>query len=300
MNARHGLIVAARTLLLMLAWGAVPAQSAESFADVRAAWNRPAEPFEVVPGVYYVGTEELAAWLIPSDEGLILIDGAMAESAPLIEANIRRLGFDLHDVRILLNSHAHFDHSGGLAQLKRDSSAQLIASAADRAALETGRYAGSESVVEFYAPPVTVDRVIEDGEVLALGAVRLTAHLTPGHTAGCTTWTMPVVSAGHTLEVVFYCSTSVAANRLWPNAQYPGIVDDYRRSFARLDDLHADVFLANHKDFFRLWEKRATMSAEGPNPFVDPSELPRFVAASRAQFEQDLTAQKASADRATP
>ena len=301
MNMSHRLVATWRALFVLLALACVgPAQSSDSFAEVRAAWNRPAEPFEVVHGVYYVGTEELAAWLIPTEDGLVLIDGALEESAPLIEANIRRLGFRFEDVRFLLNSHAHFDHSGGLAQLKRDSKAQLIASREDQVALETGRYVGNEAEADLNFEPVKVDRFIADGEVLTLGSVRLTAHLTPGHTSGCTTWTLPVVSQGQSLDVVFYCSTSVALNRLWPIEQYPGIVDDYRRSFARLATLPADVFLANHKDFFRLWEKRAEMRPNGPNPFVDASELGRFVEASRAQFEKDLAAQRAAANSSSP
>lgn len=300
-KATHRLKLAAQSLLLLFAVGSVaPVQSAGSSADIRTVWNRPAEPFEVIDGIYYVGTEELAAWLIPSEQGAVLIDGALEESAPLIEANIRRLGFKVEDVRFLLNSHAHFDHSGGLAQLKRDSGAQFIASRGDQVALETGRYVGFESVADLNFPPIKVDRLIADGEALMLGSVRLTAHFTPGHTAGCTTWTMPVWSRGQRLDVVFYCSTSVALNRLLPNAQYPGIIDDYRGSFTRLATLHADVFLANHKDFFRLWEKRAAMRPEGPNPFIDAGELGRFVEASRAEFEKDLAAQQSSIETATP
>jgi len=296
-NKTHRPVPILSVLFLLLAnFCVASAQSADSFAEVRAAWNRPVEPFEVVHGVYYVGTEELAAWLIPTEDGLVLIDGALEESAPLIEANIRRLGFKFEDVRFLLNSHAHFDHSGGLAQLKRDSNAQLVASREDQVALETGRYVGNEAEADLNFEPVKVGRFIADGEVLTLGSVRLTAHLTPGHTSGCTTWTLPVVSQGQSLDVVFYCSTSVALNRLWPNEQYPGIVDDYRRSFARLATLHADVFLANHKDFFLLWEKRAAMRPNGPNPFIDASELGRFVEASRAQFEKDLAAQMQSSE----
>ena len=151
---------------------------------------------------------------------------------------------------------------------------------------------GFESVADLNFPPIKVDRLIADGEALMLGSVRLTAHFTPGHTAGCTTWTMPVWSRGQRLDVVFYCSTSVALNRLLPNAQYPGIIDDYRGSFTRLATLHADVFLANHKDFFRLWEKRAAMRPEGTNPFI--------VDASRAEFEKDLAAQQSSIETATP
>jgi metallo-beta-lactamase class B len=270
------------------------ASDSENWAE-RAQWNRPAEPFRVIDNVYYVGTHELGVWLITTPSGHILLDGGLAESAEQIEANIRRLGFRVEDVHWLLNSHAHFDHSGGLAQLRRDTGAQLWASAEDRESLETGTYLGSEADSRLSAPPVTVDANVADGQVIDVGGVVLTAHLTPGHTRGCTTWTMPVVDDGLQRTVVFYCSTTVAANRLVPTEQYPGIIDDYHRTFLRLRQMHGDVFLANHESFFNLWEKRSRQVAGQPNPFVDPTELPRFVAASEAAFEQDLERQRADA-----
>jgi metallo-beta-lactamase class B len=272
--------------------GCASAADAASFAATRAAWNRPAEPFRVIGNVYYVGTDELAAWLMRTDAGLILLDGALEESAPLIEDSIRRLGFSVKEVRILLNSHAHFDHAGGLAKLKADSGARVVASRGERPSLESGKYIGSESVTALDSPPVRVDEVLDDGGTVTLGGITLTAHVTPGHTRGCTTWTMPVVEGGIRYTAIFYCSTSVAINRLWPNAQYPGIVEDYWRSFDRLEAMRADVFLANHKDFFGLWEKRAAMHDGAPNPFIDPAELHRFVRGSRAEFERDLASQR--------
>jgi len=297
-------LVAARlALCALLALGPVAragAADAAGFAATRAAWNLPAEPFRVIGNVYYVGTDELGAWLIRTDAGLVLLDGGLEESAPLIEASIRRLGFRVEDIRVLLNSHAHFDHSGGLAKLKQDSGARMIASRGDRVSLETGTYFGNESIAALDAPPVRVDEVVEDGGVVTLGGTTLTAHVTPGHTRGCTSWTMPVVESGTRHTVIFYCSTSVALNRLWPDAQYPGIVEDYRRSFDRLAAMQADVFLANHKDFFGLWTKRAAMHDGAPNPFVDPTELHRFVAGSRAEFERDLATQRRAGQGARP
>ena len=296
MNARYGwrrLPMLAAGLAAVVTCATADA-AAPDIAAVRAAWNAPATPFRVIGDVYYVGTDELGAWLIRTPKGLILLDGALEESAPLIERNIEALGFRIRDVRLLLNSHAHFDHSGGLAQLKRDSGATLAASEGDRESLETGTYLGSEDVAALNAPPVKVDQVIRDGEHIGLGGVELTAHLTPGHTRGCTTFTLPVVDHGAKRTVIFYCSTTVALNRLVPKPQYAGIVADYRASFARLEKLHADLFLSNHKDFFALWDKRSRMKDGTANPFIDPDELPRFVAASRAAFEQDLAAQQAA------
>ena len=268
------------------------AEPPSSIPTQREIWNRPAEPFHVIGNVYYVGTKGLSSWLIDTSKGLILIDGALPESAPQIEQHIVALGFKLKDVKILLNSHAHFDHSGGLAQLKRDTGAILIASAGDKVSLETGTYLGSEDVHAFDAPPVKVDRVVADGGTVTLGTTVLTAHLTPGHTRGCTTYTLSVIeyAVGH--GVIFFCSASVAANRLAPKEQYPGIVADYRSTFYTAENMGADVFLAPHQEFFHLWEKRARMAAGAPNPFVDPNELQTFIAAAKAAFEKELARQQ--------
>ncbi|MBA4792138.1 MAG: subclass B3 metallo-beta-lactamase [Phenylobacterium sp.] len=263
-----------------------------------ASWSAPGEPLQIGGNLYYVGTEGIAAFLITTPEGHILIDGAMPTSAPLIEASIRKVGFDPKDVKILLNTHAHFDHSGGLAQLKADTGATLIASAADRPALESGEYVGSEEVAAFDFPPVKVDRVIGDGETVELGGVALTAHLTPGHSPGCTTWTFPVQIAGRTRQALLYCSTSVAANRLVSKdegPQYPGIVEDYQASFEKLGQMKADVFLAPHAEQFGLTKKRERLAAGDAEAFVDPTELPAVVAASKAAFETALKTQKETA-----
>ena len=266
------------------------ADSAE-WAATRVQWNTPGEPFRAIGNIYYVGTRELAAWMIATPRGGILLDAALPESAPLIEQNLKTLGFSVKGIKILLNTHAHFDHSGGLAQIKRDSGAGLGASAGDRESLESGRYLGSEDVQAMASVPVHVDRLIADGEEISLGNVTLTAHLMPGHTRGCTSWTMTVIEAGIPHSVIFYCSTSVAANRLAPREQYPGIVADYRSTFDKLRTMKADVFLGIHQGFFRLWEKRAAQKTGAPNPFIDPFELESFVASSRQEFEVALTQQ---------
>lgn len=268
------------------------APAAGPATSTRVHWNEPTQPFRVIGNVYYVGTAELSSWLIADPSGLVLIDGALPESVPQIERNIEALGFRVRDVRILLNSHAHFDHSGGLAALKRATGASLYASSGDRSALESGSYLGSEDDHSFDAPPVHVDRVIGDGELVRLGRIRLTAHVTPGHTRGCTTWSLPVVERGTKREVLFYCSTSVAANRLVTRPQYPGVVADYRATFDRLAAMKADVFLSNHESFFDRDAKRARQVAGDADAFVDPGELARFVQASRAAFERDLAAQE--------
>ena len=253
-------------------------------------WTSPTKPFHVIDNVYYVGTEGISAWIIRTPKGLILLDVGMPDAAPLVEENIKALGFKLSDVKILLNSHAHIDHAGGLARLKADTGAVLIASAGDRYALEKGVYEGSEDVHLLDFPAVKVDRLIGDGETVELGGVKLTAVLAPGHTKGCTGYSLPVTDRGVTHQAFFFCSASVAANRLAPNPQYPGIVDDYRRTFARLKTIKADVLLAPHAEQFDLVAKRAKL--DGPvNPFVREGELQALTQNMEADFTVQLAKQ---------
>lgn len=277
---------------------ALAAAAVGSAALAQANWTRPTAPFRLADNLYYVGSEGLSAWLITTPAGHVLLDGGMPQGATLVEDSIRKLGFKPTDVKVLLNSHAHYDHSGALAQLKRDTGASLAAMAEDRSALESGTYLGWEEVAAYRTPPVKVDRVLRDGDTVSLGGVTLTAHRTPGHTAGCTTWTFPVRIDGTVRQALYYCSTSVAANRLASKErgpQYPGIVADYQASFARLKTMHADVFLAPHGEQFDLAAKRARLAPGRPSPFVDPGELPRVVAASQAAFETELARQEAAA-----
>jgi metallo-beta-lactamase class B len=250
------------------------------------SWLRPAEPFRLADNLYYVGSEGLSAWLITTPKGHILIDAPMEQNVAQIEANIRKLGFKVEDIEVLLNSHAHFDHAAGFARLKKDSGAILAASAGDREALEKGIYPGSEDVAVLRFPSVKVDHVLKDGDTVRHGGMVLTANITPGHSPGCTTWTFPLKVDGKVRKVVYYCSTSVAANRLAPKEQYKGIVADYRKSFAMLGKMKADIFLAPHNEQFDLDAKRARLKPGAPNPFVDPAELGRMVAESRTAFEK--------------
>lgn len=252
----------------------VPAQS----PDERTAWNKPVEPFRIVGNINYVGAAGVSAFLITTPAGAILVDGGLPETAPQIAANIAALGWRITDVKVLLNSHAHFDHSGGLAELKRLSGAAVVASAGDAPMLRAGHQR---------SPPVAVDRTVSDGDTVELGGTTLTANVTPGHTRGCTTWSTTTVEAGKPYRVVFYCSTSVV-DRLVDNREYPQIVTDYEQSFRKLRAMKADVFLAPHPVFFSLQDKRSRMRPDATNPFVDPGELGRFVDDSERQFRRQL------------
>ncbi|MEO9468173.1 subclass B3 metallo-beta-lactamase [Parasphingorhabdus sp.] len=260
------------------------------------SWFQKQEPFRIIGGegsaVYYVGNKGLGALFIPTSEGHIVIDGAMPGQGQWIADSITRLGFDPKEVKILLNSHAHIDHSGGLAELKEITGARLFASAGDKSALEGGFYLGSEDVEYLNAPPVTVDRVIADGETVTLGAAKLTAHITPGHTRGCTSWMMDVDQGGESYETLFFCSASVAANRLVGPPQYEGIVADYRQTFATTRDWKPDVFLSNHAEFFGMAEKRDKQIAGDPLAFVDREGFPAMMGRLEAAFEKALQKQK--------
>ncbi len=254
-------------------------------------WNTPYPPFKIIGNIYYVGTAGVSSYLITSPKGHILIDGILAQSAPQIIGNVKALGFDIRDVKYLLNSHAHIDHAGGLAGLQHASGATMIASAADKPFLERGDIGhGPSGGMKF--PPVRVDRVIGDGGTVKLGGVTLTAHLTPGHSPGCTSWSMAAVGADRVRrQVFFHCSGTVAGQSLMPEA-YPGIVANFRKTFAKVRKYKADVFLANHDNFFDLAEKRARQIAGDANAFVDAGELQRFNTLMEQRFEAELGRKK--------
>jgi metallo-beta-lactamase class B len=297
MNLKTPLLAAALAALLCppaRAQTTPPAPPAAKQSSHPESWNTPTEPFHLIDNVYYVGTRGLASYLFKTRDGLILLDGALPESAPLIEAHIQKLGFKLSDVKILLNSHAHYDHSGGLAQLKKDTGARLYAMDGDVSALEGGFYLGSENEKDKSAPPVKVDKVLKDGDTVSLGGVTLKAHLTPGHTRGCTSWGQTVNHQGKPYELLVFCSATVAANRITPPLQYPGIVEAYRKTFAKAKAMKVDIFLAPHPEFFGLEGKRAKLKDGAPHPFINPDEFKPFMERMEADFEKLLAERTAA------
>lgn len=256
-------------------------------------WNERLAPFTILGNVHFVGTQGLGVFLITTPKGHILIDGALAQSVPQILGNIRALGFNPGDIKYLLNTHAHYDHAAGLAGLQRASGAVMIASAADRRYLEAGTVDhGPTSDTPF--PPVRVDRVVADGDTVTLGGTTLTALLTPGHSPGCTSWTLTATdSNGVPRKVFLHCSASLGGQSLVPEA-YPGMIANYRATFAKVRGLQADVFLANHDLFFDLHGKRARQLAGEADAFVNPSELQLFNAEMEQGFGAALAEQQAA------
>jgi metallo-beta-lactamase class B len=256
-------------------------------------WTDTITPFQVIGNIHYVGTAGIAAWLITTPSGYILLDVGVPEAEPQVARNIAALGFRVSDVKILINSHAHYDHSGGIAAFKRRSGAELWMSAGDTAAMQRGVYIGLESDTSFNFPGARVDRIVHDSTRITLGGVTLTALLTPGHSGGATTWLMEVDDKGVKRSVVFFGGATVAANRLAPTEQYPGIVADYRRTFARMRHVRAEVFLSPHAEQYDLLAKRSRLQSQKVNPFVDPEELGRAMRALESAFERSLAEQQA-------
>jgi metallo-beta-lactamase class B len=268
----------------------VPAQQRES--DRKS--NQPQKPFRVIANIYYVGANEVTSFLVTSNAGHILLDGGFAETVPQIQRNIETLGFHLADVKILLNSQAHLDHAGGLAKLKQLTGAQLIASAADAEEMARGGKGDFAFGDRLTYEPVKADRIIADEESISLGETKMTAHLTPGHTKGCTTWTMSVEEDGKTYRVVFLGGVTIPEYQLVGNTQYPAIADDYAHSFALLKRLPCDVFLGAHGSYFGL-QKKLPHIGETPNPFLDPEGYRHHIEERERAFQEQINHEKREA-----
>lgn len=267
--------------------------------DFFATWNLPVTPFHLIDNIYYVGAYDIGSYLIVGDEGHILVDGGLEETAPMIKKNVKALGFDMKDVKILLNTHAHYDHAAGLAELKEASGAVLYVSEADADIMERG---GADDDVMGNAglfPAVAVDRRLQDGEVVALGNINMTANKTGGHTRGCTTWTMQVDHKGETLNVVLVCSVSVLDDMgLVNDPSYPDIVADFKDTFKKLESFPCDVFLAPHGIFIDLKGKMELLKTNPEkNPFIDPERYRSYVAQGKKRFEDRLAKEQAGGER---
>lgn len=247
----------------------------------------PFKPFRIISNIYYVGTTDVTSYLIVTPAGHILLDTGYEQSGPIIKANIAELGFKLTDIKIILSSHAHFDHVGGHADLKRDTGARVLASAGDTPVLESG---GTKTFFQIGSfKPVKVDQVLNNGSSVTLGDTTLVAHVTPGHTAGNTAWTTTVTENGKQYRVVFASSMSINPGVHMVNfAPWPDIADAYAKSFQVLKGLPCDIFLGPHAGFFNLKEKAARMSKEGVNAFVDPKGYKDYLARFERLYIEQL------------
>lgn len=282
------LIVAVVLLLLLPTHASAQRVSAELDAADRQR-NAPFEPFRVIANIYYVGAADVTSFLVTTPRGHILVDAGYAETAPQIKSNVARLGFKIEDVKILLTTQAHFDHAGGLAELKRASGARLLASREDAALMAAGGKGDFSFGDELFYEPLKTDKVIADGEKISLGGVTLRAVLTPGHTKGCTAFTTTVEEGGKRYSVVFFGSTSAPGYKLVGNEKYPNIVADYEKTFRVSKALRPDVFLASHGQFFDLAGKAERLrKGASPNPFVDPERYRSYLAETEKAFRERL------------
>lgn len=261
------------------------------WAESNPDWVTKTKPFNVISNVYYVGTQGIAAYLIVGDDGHILIDGGMPQSAKQIAGSIEQLGYRVSDVKYLLNTHAHFDHSGGLAELRQLTGAKLISSEQDAHWLESGLYPGRTDDA-YASAPVTVDIRVSDNDSVVLGDLSLQARLTPGHSPGCTSWVFDVLHKGQKKTVIVFGGASVAGNKLAPEEQYPGIIQDYQATFNKVKSWSADVYLSNHPFYFHLQRKRLKREAGDEEAFIDEKEFAMAMKKFEVDFYKRLAEQR--------
>ena len=268
-------------LLAGLSVGQVLAQNTQD------QWNKPFPPHKVIGNIYYVGSEMLASFLITTPEGHILINSDFEATVPVIRAAVEKLGFRFTDIKVLLGSHAHGDHMEGDALVKELTGARVMAMEQDVPALSRMKPGNK---------PHPIDRVLHDGDEVKLGGTTLVAHLTAGHTKGCTTWTLKTQEAGKSYNAVILCSIGVNSGYiLVNNKEYPQIADDYVRSFKVLRGLPCDIFLGAHGGFYRLSEKYPKLEKGGSNPFLDPEGYKAHLDFQEKAFYAKLEEQKKAA-----
>jgi len=291
MNTKRHLIMAGVVGLLAGVWAF--AQEQREVRDI------PTKPFKVIGNIYYVGltdpsgkgTQDSVSYLITTPQGHILLDSIYEDTVPLIRDNIQKVGFRYQDVKIMINSHAHTDHMAGHARMKELTGAQVVISEKDAVVLQDGGRSDFRSDGRELWKPMKPDRIIKDRDQVSLGGVTLTAHLTPGHTKGVTTWTFVTEEAGRKYNVVIAGGVRLNGPRvpLVGNAKYPNIVEDYTGSFATLKSLSADVFLGVHGSWFDLAGKSKRLEqGGGPNPFLNAGEYREYIATFERQFIEQL------------
>jgi metallo-beta-lactamase class B len=260
-------------------------------------WSEPFPPHRMIGNIYYVGSRGLASYLITTSAGDILINSNLKTSVPLIRESIEKLSFHFSDVKILLISHAHFDHDAGSAEIKKLTGAKYMVMDGDVSIVESGgktdfQYGHDSSL---WYPATKVDRVLHDGDQVTIGDTVLTAHKTAGHTPGCTTWSLRVTEARHPYDVVIVGSPNVNPGyKLVNNSRYPEIADDYTRGFRVLRSLPCDVFLGAHGGYYDMEAKYARLNAGGANPYIDPKGYQDYVSDREQAFLAELKKQTAA------
>jgi metallo-beta-lactamase class B len=278
-------------LVLMLAFSATTPLAQQKSP---APGSQIVEGYRVIGNIYYVGATDISAHVITTPAGLILLDTGTTQMLPVIRSNIEKLGFRMKDIKIILSSHAHWDHVEGHAAMQALTGAQVMAVGEDAAAIASG--VDSSAIAARGWKPVKVDRVLKDGDTVTLGGVVMRAHLTPGHTKGCTTWTTTVQEGGKSYLVVFVGGVSINEGvKLLGNTRHPSIIEDYARTFRVLKELKADVFLAQHPAIYGMAEKVQRLKANpSSNPFIDPQGYQRAISEAESQYLKQLADERAS------
>jgi len=284
-----------RLAVIILAVSTVFAHSPKLFSQTPREWTEPFQPHRIIGNVYYVGSKDLAAFLITTPQGHILINSNLATSPQQIRKSVEQLGFRFTDIKILLISHGHIDHCAGSALIKQLTGAKYMVMDADVPAIEDGgksdfQYGNSKDML---FPPTKVDRILRDGDEVKLGDIVMVAHLTAGHTKGCTTWTLKVKDGGKLYNVVIVGSPNVNPGyKLVNNAKYPQIAQDYERTFRTLNPLPCDVFLGAHGSYYGMMEKFARINSGSANPFIDPAGYKNYIADREQAFKAELKKQQ--------
>lgn len=285
-------------LSLLLAGAAFAQDDGAINCDSCAEWNRPQVPFNIYGNSWYVGTAGLSALLITSPQGHILLDGALPQSAPLIEKNIAALGFKIEDVKLIVNSHAHFDHAGGIAALQRASGAVVAASAAGAAWLKDGADGSNDPqydpqhITRF--PAVAEVKVVKDSEVLSVGKLRLTAHMTPGHTPGGTTWSWRACEEGRCVDMVYADSlTAISSSgfRFSGDRKHPDISGSFKAGIAKVENLRCDVIVSTHPSATDVFKKLAAKTPNA-NPFLSPGGCREYAKAAAKSLAARLKSEE--------
>ncbi len=282
-----------------------PPPGDDASCDRCAEWNKPVAPFRIYGNTYYVGVQGLSSVLVVSPRGLVLLDGDLARSVPVIEANIRALGFRVEDLRLILNSHAHFDHAGGIAALQRASGATVYASPSGAQALRQGHYVADDPQIGFDKtafPAVPQVREVRDAQTLKLGDVAITARFTPGHTPGATSWTWRSCEGKRCLNMVYGDSINPIAGpgyRYLGDATHPDVSDRFRKSIDIMAALPCDILITVHPDASGLWEKvEARRKGQTPDPLIDSNACRSYADEARRMLEARLQKERAGLENA--
>jgi metallo-beta-lactamase class B len=292
LNRRSVLTLLASTAAITAADAALPIAA---HADLDPDWTTPMPPFRIAGNLHYVGSRDLASYLITTPRGHILINSNLVSSPPQIRASVEKLGFHWKEVKILLISHAHYDHCAGSAQILRETGAKYMVMDGDVPVVESG---GKTDFLfgkrtEFLYPPAKVSRILHDGETVTLGDTTLTAHKTPGHTKGCTTWTTILKDGGKSYNAVIVGSPNInPGQNLINDPNYSRMASDYTQQFQTLKSLPCDIFLGAHGGYFDLLGKFARKQSGDSNAFIDPAGYQSYVAERQQAFESELAKQR--------